>query len=68
MNEPHNTRSKPGRRLPSIFDGVPSGTPLSLRDLETIMQVDTQQRILAVLDRVLTAPRAAMPTEPAEQS
>lgn len=68
MTKPHNAGSKPGRRLPSIFDGVPPGTPLSLRDLETLMQADTQRRILAVLDRMFAAQHEPQPPEPAERA
>ncbi|MBA4190578.1 MAG: hypothetical protein C0467_21535 [Planctomycetaceae bacterium] len=68
MTEPHNARSKPGRRLPSIFDGVPPGTPLSLSVLETLMQADTQRRILAVLDRVFAKANQGEDKEIAESS
>lgn len=43
----------PGRRLPSIFDQFPAGTPVTLDALETAMAANTERRILAVLDRVL---------------
>jgi len=66
MTEPHNARPKPVRRLASVFDGVLPGTSLSLRDLETLMQADTQRRILAVLDRVIAAHLEPHPHEPAE--
>lgn len=68
MTEPHNARSKPGRRLPSIFDGIPADTPLSLDDLESLMQADTEQRILAVLDRVFGSQPEMQPPAPSEPS
>ncbi len=68
MIESSNTSPKSRRRLPSIFDNITDGARVSLDDLETLMQADTERRILAVLDRVLDAPHAAMPPEPAEPS
>ena len=41
------------RRLASVFDAFPLGTPLSLDDLELAMSRDTERRCLAALDRAL---------------
>ncbi len=63
MSDHRITRSAPDRRLSSIFDGVRPGTLLSLHDLETLMQADTQHRILAVLDRVFAVPSLPRPQQ-----
>ena len=52
------------RRLPSIFDGFPPGTPLSLDALELAMGRDTERRCLAALDRALTRLAAPGPHRP----
>lgn len=43
----------PGRRLPSIFDGFPTGVPVTFDALEVAMAADTERRILATLDRAV---------------
>ncbi len=68
MNASHGELPPRGRRLRSIFDNIPADTPLSLVDLETLMQADTERRILAVLDRVFAAHPDAQSPEPAEPS
>ena len=57
-----------GRRLPSIFDDLPPGDPVSLDDLETLMQNDNERRIIAVLIRVFGSQPEPQPPEPAEPS
>jgi len=66
VTELRNAPPKPGRRLPSIFDGVPPSTPLSLSDLESLMQADTERRILVVLNHVFAAHTETQPPEPTE--
>lgn len=41
------------RRLASVFDPFPPGTPLSLGELELTMCHDIERRSLAALDRAL---------------
>ena len=48
------------RRLASIFDDIPPGTPPSLDELEAA--IDTERRCLAALDRALA--RLAVPIPP----
>lgn len=57
-----------GRRLRSIFDGLPAAAPLSLDDLEVLMRTDTERRILDVLDRVFASQHEPQVPEPAAPS
>lgn len=57
----------PGRRLPSIFDEFPVGTPVTLDALEVAMAADAERRTLAALDRAL-ANLAALAGSTAHQS
>ncbi len=66
MNASHGELPARGRQLRSIFDGVPPGTPLTLRDLEALMQADTEKRIIAVLNHVFGSHYEPQPPEPAE--
>ena len=66
MSDTRDTLPTQGRRLPSIFDYLPLGVPVSLDDLELLMQVDTERRVLAVLDRVFGSQPEPLPPEPAE--
>jgi hypothetical protein len=64
VNDNRDTRSKPGRRLPSIFDGVPPDTPLPLEEIEERMEADLQRRMLLALDRAFAAKPNSQPSEP----
>lgn len=66
MNASFDGSPARGRRLASIFDRFPFSTPVSLEELEVLMQADTQHRILAVLDRVFAVQHEPQPPEPAE--
>ena len=62
-DEVHATAREP-RRLASIFDPFPPGTPLSLDELEAAMNHDTERRALAALDRALNRLAAPEPNRP----
>ena len=71
----HATAREP-RRLASVFDQFPPGTPLSLDDIEVAMSRDTERHCLAALDRALARlatpgphrPPAEAPVTPPEQT
>ena len=56
----------PGRRLPSIFDKIPTDATVSLEELELLMHLTTERRVLAVLDRVLAVRHEPQVSEPAD--
>ncbi len=62
MSDEVNAIAPEPRRLTSIFDPFPPGTPLSLDELELAMSRDTERRCLAALDRALA--RLAAPGPP----
>lgn len=66
MSDVRDSPPRVGRRLRSIFDALPLDAPLSLAELNSLMQKDTEQRILAVLERVFAAHPEPQPPEPAE--
>ncbi len=53
MNDEVHIIAREPRRLASIFDDIPSGTPLSLDELELAMSRDIERRCVAALDRAL---------------
>ncbi len=53
MSDEGRATARGPRRLASIFDHFPPGTPLSLDELERAMSRDTEGRCLAALDRAL---------------
>ena len=66
MTDEVNAIAPEPRRLASVFDQFPPGTPLSLDALELAMSRDTERRCLAALDRALArlaAPGHSPPTE-----
>ena len=53
MSDDRHATVREPRRLASVFDLFPPGTPLSLDELEAAMSRDTERRCLAALDRAL---------------
>ena len=62
MSDEVHVIAREPRRLVSVFDPFPPGTPLSPDELEAAMSRDTERRCLAALDRALA--RLAAPVPP----
>ncbi len=59
MSDDVHAAAREPRRLASVFDQFPPGTPLSLDDLERAMSHDIERRSLAALDRPTSTYSAA---------